>query len=274
MILKFAPNCHKALWGEENWLVSALPASPSVPSSELALEYPGTLADIAPSFPLLAKTIDAKKRLSLQVHPNERTSLVTGGAPKTEMWFALNDGAVYAGLKRGVGPNDIKRAIANHSFEDLLLRYELKRGEAMLIPGGLVHTICEGTQVYEIQQSSDTTFRLYDWGRVGPDGKPRELHILRALAAIDYDLPAPQIVRDVECEYFSFRQLEVKGEVELPRAPYTILYVFRGEVLLAGEKLVPGDCRLIMGEDERLVLASEDAEVLATTTTAKGRARQ
>ena len=272
MVLKFAPNRRTALWGEENWLVSALAVQPSVPSPELSEMFPGTRADLAPTFPLLVKTIDARMRLSVQVHPNERTCLVTGGAPKAEIWFALRDSAVYAGLKPGVEPRDIERAVVDGSFEELLLRHDLKAGDAMFIPGGLVHSICENSFIYEVQQSSDTTFRLYDWGRVGADGRPRELHVAKALAAIDYTLAPPEVARDVECPYFRFSCRTVRGALSLGAERYTALYVFRGEVRLRDEWLVEGESRLILGEDGGVTLEGDGAEVLVTSTVAKGRA--
>ena len=171
----FQPNRHEALWGAEEWLVSVHPAGPSIVASGEAKGK--RLCDIVSDVPLLIKVIDAKTRLSVQVHPNEQTKLVTGGDAKTEMWCALDDGFVYAGLKPGTTAEMVEKAVRDGSFEELMVRHDVKAGDVLFIPGGLVHAIGDNTRLYEVQQSSDTTFRLYDWGRVGADGKPRELHI-------------------------------------------------------------------------------------------------
>ena len=182
------------------------------------------------------KVIDAKMRLSVQVHPNETTCKLTGGDPKTEMWAMLEDGVIYAGLKPGVGPKDVEEAVKSGRFEELLVRHEAKKGEAFFIPGGLVHAIGDGALIYEVQQSSNTTFRLYDWGRVGADGRARELHVDKALEAIDLALPVPRPVRELDTPYFRFTQVDLDGERTFAAAPGGYLCVFgerTGCVLLA-----------------------------------------
>jgi len=213
-LLKFRPNVHEALWGRESWEISVHPAGRSVVDG--CGRGGQSLADVEPGFPLLVKVIDARTRLSVQVHPNERTCKTTGGDPKTEMWVMLEDGVIYAGLRPGTGPADIESAVKSGRFEDLLVRHEAKRGDAFFIPGGLVHAIGDETLIYEVQQSSDTTFRLYDWNRVGSDGRPRELHVEQSLKAIDYSLPAPSPAKDVKCRFFDFRQIALDGELSLP----------------------------------------------------------
>ena len=202
--LTFLPNLHPALWGGESWEISAHPAGPSVIANG---ELKGrTLAEAMPDFPLLVKVIDAKTRLSVQVHPNEETRKVTGGDPKTEMWVMLEDGFIYAGLKPGVTAKDVEAAVKSGAFEELMVRHDAKKGECFFIPGGLVHAIGDNAKIYEVQQSSDTTFRLYDWNRVGKDGKPRELHVEKSCQAIDYSLPAPVACDEVKCPFFHFRK--------------------------------------------------------------------
>jgi len=197
--MEFEQDIHKALWGEESWLVSAHPSAPS------RIRDDGrTLRDILPGFPLLVKCIRAERRLSVQVHPNEVTAASVGGEPKTEMWCVLKAGPIFAGFRPGVTKEDVRRAVDDGSFEELLVRFDARVGECYYIPGGLVHAIGEGTSVYEVQQSSDTTFRLYDWGRVGSDGRPRPLHVREALAAMDLSLPPPVPSREVHSPYFDF----------------------------------------------------------------------
>lgn len=202
--MQLESNVHTLVWGSESWEVSAHVSSPSVVADG---EFKGRkLSELVPDFPLLAKVIDAKSRLSVQVHPNEATAPVTGGEPKTEMWCVLEPGPIYAGLKPGTGAAEIEKAIASGRFEEILVKHDAKRFDTFFIPGGLVHAIGDGVKLYEIQQSSNTTYRLYDWGRLGADGKPRELHIRKSLDSIDFSLGVPVPAKDVECEFFSFVQ--------------------------------------------------------------------
>ncbi len=235
-ILKFGANIHPALWGRESWEISAHCAGPSVIVGG-ALDGQ-TLNDVAPEFPLLVKIIDAKTRLSVQVHPNEETRKTTGGDPKTEMWVLLEDGVIYAGLKPGTTPAAIEAAVKSGNFEDLLVRHEAKKGEAFFIPGGLVHAISDNTLIYEVQQSSDTTFRLYDWNRVGKDGKPRELHVEKSLKAIDYTLPVPVAQTDIKCPFFDFRQFSLNGTKKLDAsAGWTVLFAAEGSFTADGVEI-------------------------------------
>ena len=170
---------HDTLWGFEDWLYD--------------------------DGKVLIKRICADMRLSVQVHPNDDTAKTVGGRAKTEMWRVLKGGPIFAGFKPGVTADDVVRAVDDGSFEELLVRFDAKVGECYFIPGGLVHAIGEGTSVFEVQQSSDTTFRLYDWGRVDANGNPRRLHVKEALAAMDLSLPPPVPGSSVNCEYFAFR---------------------------------------------------------------------
>ena len=207
MTIEFEPDVHVALWGEEEWLVSARPESPG----RIVGGGGKTLRDIFPGFPLLVKRINARKRLSVQVHPSEATARRAGGEPKSEMWCILEPGVIFAGFRPGVTAADVERAAEDGSFEDILSRIEAKRGECYFIPGGLVHALGEGISVYEVQQSSDTTFRLYDWGRLDADGRPRRLHVREALAAMDLSLPTPAPSDGISCPYFDFKQVSAGG---------------------------------------------------------------
>lgn len=234
-MLKFEKNVHRALWGHEEWLVSAHHTSPS----KIVGAEGKTLADLCPTFPLLVKKICAEKRLSVQVHPNDMTAKTVGGEAKTEMWCVLEPGPIFAGLKPGVTAADVARATGDGTFEDLLVRYDARPGECYFIPGGLVHAIGEGTCVYEVQQSSNTTFRLYDWGRVGTDGKPRPLHVKEGLAAMDFTLPPPTPTASVSCPYFDFRQV-AEGERTVSDEWRVVYMPTRDEscLLAPGEELV------------------------------------
>ena len=262
-VLKFAPNIHPALWGSESWEISVHPAGPSVVSGD-CVHAGKPLPEIADGFPLLVKVIDAKTRLSVQVHPNETTCKLTGGDPKTEMWAMLEDGVIYAGLKPGTRPEDVEEAVKSGRFEELLVRHEAKKGDAFFIPGGLVHAIGDGALIYEVQQSSDTTFRLYDWNRVGADGKPRELHVAKSLQAIDYSLPAPTPATDIKCRFFDFRQIRLDGELRLPASKGSVaLFAAEGSFAVDGVE-VPRRTSVLASSGDGLLLSGE-AQVFVTT---------
>jgi len=149
-------------------------------------------------FPLLIKLLDACQDLSIQVHPDDlyakKNKLNDRG--KMEAWFVLHStgGRVAYGLKDGVGPKEFESAVSAGSVEEVIRFFPVERGDIVFSPPGTVHALCEGVVIYEIQQSSDLTFRIYDYDRPGLDGKPRELHLDRALDVIDFnaDLPSPQ----------------------------------------------------------------------------------
>jgi mannose-6-phosphate isomerase len=142
-------------------------------------------------FPLLVKFIDAHQDLSVQVHPDDaKGRRLAGDNGKTETWVVLQvdpGGAIYAGLKSGVGRAEFAAAIKSGQVAPLLHRLAPKPGDCILIDSGTVHAIGAGVLLAEIQQTSDATFRIHDWGRLGPDGKPRTLHVQEALESIDFE---------------------------------------------------------------------------------------
>src|ERR1035437_2600328 len=148
-------------------------------------------------FPLLIKILDAREKLSLQVHPPASKAAKLNGEPKTEMWFiadAAPDASLYVGLKRGVTRAEFEKKIADGSVADCFHRIPVRAGDTMFLPSGRVHAIGDGLVIFEIQQNSDTTYRVFDWNRVGLDGKPRELHIAQSLASIDFNDFEPKLV--------------------------------------------------------------------------------
>jgi len=261
--LEFKSSVHTALWGTESWEISAFESDPSV----IVTGAVGgkSLRELYPDFPLLVKVIDARTRLSVQVHPNEETRKVTGGDPKTEMWCALSDGPIYAGLREGTTAAEVESAVRSGRFEELLVRHEAHFGDVFFIPGGLVHAIGDGVKLYEVQQSSNTTFRLYDWGRVGADGKPRELHIEKGLKAVDYSLPPPTPCRRLATPFFDFSQVDVRGEIplEVGGGRFLALYTARGSVLLDGHPLEEGRS-VLLPSGVSGHLAADDACVFLT----------
>ena len=173
-------------------------------------------------FPLLCKILDARDRLSLQVHPPQASSL---GEPKTEMWYiaAAEPGAeLYVGLKRGVTRPQFEEAIRTGAVEACFHRMAVRAGDTMFLPSGRVHAIGAGLVIFEIQQNSDTTFRVFDWNRTGLDGKPRDLHVEESLQSIDFTDVEPALVDSVENTAERFRVkplvLDALFNVDLVRA--------------------------------------------------------
>ncbi|MBO7683325.1 MAG: class I mannose-6-phosphate isomerase [Kiritimatiellae bacterium] len=245
MRLVFREFVHRALWGRERWEISAHRSDPGVVAD-------GPLAgrrldELFPGFPLLFKEIDARDRLSVQVHPNGTTCRLAGGEPKSEMWCALSDGPVFAGLRPGTDAAAVRDAVASGRFEEILVRHDLRAGDAVFIPGGLVHAVGGGARLYEVQQSSDTTFRLYDWGRVGADGRPRELHLAQALLAMDPGLPAPEPRTSLDTPFFAFSQTRLSGEMPVRCAEDEFLAVRSadGAFSLDGEGMASGRSLLL-----------------------------
>ncbi|MGH7946401.1 MAG: type I phosphomannose isomerase catalytic subunit, partial [Opitutaceae bacterium] len=139
-------------------------------------------------FPILIKWLDCRDRLSLQVHPPARIAAELKGEPKTENWYIAHTepGAqLIVGLKRGVTRDQFERAIVSNTVEHCVHRFCVAAGDSILVHSGQVHAIDAGNLILEIQQNSDTTYRVYDWGRAGLDGLPRELHIEQSLRSID-----------------------------------------------------------------------------------------
>jgi mannose-6-phosphate isomerase len=141
-------------------------------------------------FPLLVKILDAHQTLSLQVHPPATKAAQLLGEPKTEMWFiaeAAPRAELFVGLKRGCNSEDFAARIQSGKVADCFHRVHVRAGDAMFLPSGRVHALGAGLVIFEIQENSDTTYRVFDWDRKGLDGKARELHVKESLESIDFD---------------------------------------------------------------------------------------
>jgi mannose-6-phosphate isomerase len=159
-------------------------------------------------FPLLCKILDARDKLSLQVHPPAAKAKELNGEPKTEMWFitdAAPGACLYVGLKRGATRAEFEKKIAGGSVADCFHRIPVHAGDSMFLPSGRVHAIGDGLVIFEIQQNSDTTYRVFDWNRVGLDGKPREMHVAQSLASIDFNDFEPKLVQTKFVEHGKIR---------------------------------------------------------------------
>jgi mannose-6-phosphate isomerase len=202
-------------------------------------------------FPLLLKFLDARRTLSVQVHPNDEQAakLDPPDCGKTECWIVLAaepGSLIYAGLKPGVDRPTLERAIREGTCEEQLHRFEPRPGECAFIPAGTIHALGEGLLVAELQQSSDTTYRLFDWNRVGADGQPRPLHIEQGLAVTDFDRgpvdpqPAqptdrPGVERMVDCDKFILDRWTIDAPTSIGGDERChILAVLDGSVRVAG----------------------------------------
>jgi mannose-6-phosphate isomerase len=166
-------------------------------------------------FPLLCKVLDAREKLSLQVHPPANKAAELGGEPKTEMWFiadAAPDAELFVGLNRGITRLEFTEKIRTGKVAGCFHRIPVQAGDAMFLPSGRVHAIGAGLVIFEIQQNSDTTYRVFDWNRVGLDGKPRELHIAQSLASIDFNDFEPMLVQSK----FAGKEIKTRPLVEDP----------------------------------------------------------
>jgi mannose-6-phosphate isomerase len=176
------------------------------------------IARLFPRFPLLVKIIDAREILSVQVHPNDIYAAAQNSADtgKSEMWYIIkppDSGKLIIGLRDGVTRSDFAHAIETGRVEDCLNYLPVKETDMINIPAGLLHALTPGTILAEIQQNSDTTYRVYDYGRVGVDGLPRPLHIQDALNVIDFEGKIPRnAVTAVKSEFFNVEKWEFAAE--------------------------------------------------------------
>lgn len=172
----------------------------------------------SPHFPLLVKLIDARERLSIQVHPDDPAASRGIGEAKTEAWHILDAPAgaqVFAGLKPGIDKPAFLAALKAGRLENSLQAVPVTAGDTIFIPGGRVHAICEGLLILEVQQNSNTTYRVYDWGRTDKAGKPRELHVEQALNVVLWNDTAP-----VKTAPKSLRDKPGAEVTELVSSPY------------------------------------------------------
>ena len=205
--LLFEPNLRTMVWGGsrltqwkhlplqdhigESWEVSTFLSMPSVvangPCAGMTLEEVLGLP-----LPLLVKFIDSRHDLSIQVHPNDEMARRRHHClGKSEMWYIINvqpGGFLYSGFSKHITPEEYKQRIADGTITEVLARHELRPGDVFYIPAGRVHAIGAGVLLAEIQQSSDMTYRIYDYGRLGLDGKPRQLHTDLAAEALDFNV--------------------------------------------------------------------------------------
>jgi mannose-6-phosphate isomerase len=236
-------------------------------------------------FPLLCKILDARDKLSLQVHPPVSKAAGLGGEPKTEMWFiadAAPGAELFVGLKRGVARAEFEKKVRAGEVAECFHRVSVRAGDAMFLPSGRVHAIGAGLVIFEIQQNSDTTYRVFDWNRVGLDGKPREVHVAQSLASIDFNDFEPALAQGrfsgdtsiqrrslVDDPLFKVEtwQLNPGAHDRLKAKQLQIIAAIRGEIEITSGStsvnLSAGQFSLIPASLERTeVLAKSDAALL------------
>ncbi len=207
----------------------------------------GPAVGVRDQFPLLVKFIDAREDLSVQVHPDDaRGRRLANDNGKTETWVVVHaepGSKIYAGLKPGTTRAEMAAALESGAVEPLLHSFRARAGDCILIPSGTVHAIGAGVVLAEIQQMSDATFRLHDWGRVGPEGKPRQLHAAEALESIDFEagpvapmatsaepIPGGSRERLARSEFFALERLTLDGLATVgDPARFTIVLGLGGE---------------------------------------------
>ncbi len=296
--LRFVPRLKERLWGSESWEISAVEGDVSVvkggflegnPLDELVEVYMGELVGdknferFGQEFPLLIKFIDARDRLSVQVHPSDELAAARHGAfGKTEMWVILSaaPGArLFIGFKPGVTRERYVAAVADGTVGELLNEVPVTPGDALFIPAGTVHAIGEGIVLAEIQQTSDVTYRIFDWNRVDEQGNPRELHTELALDAIDFAAPVRRVTQRpatgeaamlVESPHFTTNLVDVAGRTErslASRDSFTIYICIAGEVLLkvpGGEVKLPADGVALVPADQDEITLEGNGQLLET----------
>ncbi len=275
----------------ESWEVSAVFGKESVVSNgalmgkdlrALTTEYGADLLGesvyerFGDEFPMLVKMIDAERDLSIQVHPNDEQAMKRHGCKgKTEMWYVVDakPGAyLYAGFSKQITVEEYRRRVADDTICEVLAKHYIQPGDAFFIPAGCVHAICSGALIAEVQQSSDITYRIYDYGRLGIDGKPRELHTELAVDAIDYavhdeyalDYPQeknkPNLI--CVCDFFEVRRLILDAPLNRRMKHHDSFVIY---MCLHGECKL-GDSVLLRRGKSCLVPASCTDDIMFTPT--------
>ena len=228
-------------------------------------------------FPILVKWLDCQEKLSLQVHPPAFVAGELGGEPKTENWYIAHaepHATLMAGLKDGVTQSEFKAGLNSNQLEPLIHSMNVSAGESIFIPSGRIHAIGGGNLILEIQQNSDTTYRVYDWGRVGLDGKPREIHIKESLKSTDFDDFEPETLKPkkgnqllAKCNVFNLRKIQLETNELLSFEPgqARILSVVNGQLQEADSSEISRGTNALLPARERFRFrATSPCEILLT----------
>lgn len=228
-------------------------------------------------FPILIKWLDCADRLSLQVHPPASVAPELNGEPKTENWYiadAKEDAALIVGLKNGVTREEFERRLKDETLEQCVHRFPVSTGDSILVESGRLHAIDAGNLILEIQQNSDTTYRVYDWGRVGLDGKPRQLHVEQSLKSIKWDDFEPSAMNtsgdsEVLANCKEFRLVKHAFSAETPvmrliKGEPRLISVVEGTIEVNGTKVTRGDNVLLPAADDWEITGEAGAAFLQT----------
>lgn len=295
---KFEPILKTLIWGSESWQLSGVPGSLSVVFE--GPEKGRTVADLlceqherlvgrrsyeryGDTFPLLIKFIEANLPLSVQVHPNDELARKRHNSfGKTEMWYVLHakkDAYLYAGFNQLLDPESYQRMVADGSITKALAKHTLQEGDVFFLPAGRVHSIGGGTTIAEIQQTSDITYRIYDFGRLDKNGNPRELHTELAKDAIDYQvlsdyrthyLPCPnRPVELVNCDYFTTSLLDLNQPLHFDHSAMDSFVIYIGLEDNCDFTDAKGETALLHAGQTLLVPASNSTLDLRPVGTAK-----
>jgi len=294
----------------ESWEISSVPGHESVAVergiigdvdlglnlTQLIDKYKGLLVGdrvykkFGNKFPLLVKFIDSRQDLSVQVHPDDKLAQERHGClGKTEMWYVLKadvGSKIYSGLKRPITPEEYERLateqpITNNQspitnpFLDVIATHEAHQGDLYFLPAGRLHAIGAGNFLVEIQESSDITYRVYDFGRVDAQGKPRELHIEQAKEAIDYQVwPEYRTSYDstkpnselIHCPYFTVNRVvvQVAAEVDLHTDSFVVVVCLWGEANINGIRVKQGETLLVPASENVLYIFGNATFLTAT----------
>jgi len=300
---KFTPLLKTLIWGTESWQISGVPgnetpvspapAAPTVQGDSVALSPAAlTLNTLVRSlkgrlvgeanyrrfgdeFPLLIKFIDARQDLSIQVHPTDEIAHRQGKPRgKTEMWYVMDSAptaSLYNGLRQQITPDEYKAMVENDTICDALARYSVKEGDCFFIPAGRIHAIGAGCYLAEIQQTSDVTYRIYDYGRRDKDGNLRQLHTREAAESINYTV-LPDYRQQytpcknegqllVECPYFNTAVYDLTEPMVIDYSEldsFVILIGLKGE----GSLTVDGET-VSFGKGDTILLPATACEVRA-----------
>jgi mannose-6-phosphate isomerase len=297
--LLFEPNLHEVVWGGkqlkpykglepsdepigESWEVSAIPTSTSIISNgelkgkdliSVINENPYAILGKAVNvkykgkLPLLVKFIDAKRDLSIQVHPNDDMAMREHGKMgKSDMWYIIkaDEGAhLYAGFKQEITPYEYQKRVEDGSITDVLACHQVKAGDVFYLPAGRVHAICGGIMLAEVQQSSDVTYRIFDYNRPGIDGKPRELHTELAAKALEYHVEAnyrteyenelDKAVQIIDSPFFDVRVMDINRPMHRNLIKYDSFII---------TMCIKGDCKIKIRSTQDGIILKEGNSTL------------
>ena len=295
----FHPNLHTVVWGGhrlqvykglqstdepigESWEVSAVPSSTSIISNgsfagrdiiSVISEYPEDILGKAVNkkyhgqLPLLVKFIDAERDLSIQVHPNdEMAQREHGKMGKSEMWYVIkaDEGShLYAGFKQEITSEEYQQRIADGTIIEVLADHQVKAGDVFYLPAGRIHAICGGILLAEVQQSSDVTYRIYDYNRPGMDGRPRQLHTELAAQALDYHVEENyrteyvdnpnKAIQIIDSPYFDVRVMEISKPFHRDLRKYDSFII---------SMCIEGDCKLCVRSTGDEILLRQGSSTL------------